>query len=168
MKDWKQLEELINAGLRRYEEMFNQINDKLEVLFSITITSHKVEIQGVNRWVAYLRLERNLRPKGATDAEWETMLIYNQAYKFENTQERLDPETPWKYDLYEDMLYRLLAGGLEYSEMMRRMQTAAKANAGRPLADATGAKSDIIVTDRMPAPLSEEDQKYQQYIKQQR
>lgn len=167
MKDWKQLEELINVALRRYEEMYNQTNDVMEVLFSITITNHKAQVQGVNKWVAYLRLERNLRPKGATEAEWETMLIYNQAYKFENTQERLDPDTPWKYDLYEDMFNRLVAGGLEYGEIMKRMQIAAKANAGKPLADVVGAnQSDILITSQMPAPLTEDELKYQHYIKQ--
>lgn len=164
MKDWKQLEEIINSCLRRYEETFHQVNEEYELSFSLTVTTHKVDKEGQSYWVGYMRLERHVKPTGAPESETETVLIYNQAYKFKNTAERVDPAVPWKFDLYQDLLYRMVCSGLEYAELLKRMQTVTRAG-GSSIAEATGAKqSDIVVTNQMPAPLTPEELKYKEWV----
>lgn len=158
MKDWKTLENVLDAALRRYEEMFNQVNKDYEVLFLTTITNQKVEVDGMSKWVAYMRLERQIKPKGGTDAEAERLLIYNQAYKFQSTQERLNPESPWKFDLYEDALNRLIAGGLEYGEVLKRLKRISET------APEVAQSHGIEITKEMPKPLTPDEEKYKQWV----
>lgn len=172
MKDWKALEQLLSDVIERYKGMYESMHTDTTLDFHVTLTQHQVEIAAVKKWVAYLRIERVLAVKGAVEgsADPEKLLIYNQAYRFENVKERLDPATPWKYDLYEDAVYRLMVGGLEYSELLRRAQMIKKTNDGQPLAEATGAekKLDLVITDQMPPKLSPEDEQYKAWIKNQK
>lgn len=164
MKDYKVLEDLINTHIRAYEDGFNSVNQDWEIQFRLTITPHKITVGKVSKDVEYLRLERAIRPKKGTDEDWESLLIYNQAYKFLELKERLNPAKPWMYMLYQDLLGRLIAGGLEYSELLRRAKDAQKST--EKLSDiVTPDKPEIIVTDQMPEPMTEDDRKYQQYIK---
>jgi hypothetical protein len=166
MTDYKMLEELVSSLIKIYEEGFNKFNSEFEVRFNMTITNHRVEVEGMSRWVAYLRLEKMVRPKGGTDEEWEHLLIYNQAYKFKNAGERANPETPWKKDLYMDLLTRLVAGGLEYSELLKRMQAMTKNSQGKPIAEiVTPKEPDLIITDQMPEPLTDKEKEYLDWIK---
>ncbi len=112
MKDWTVIEDLVRSTIKGYEEGFASINPDYEVRFLLTTTFHKVEKMGKNVDVAYLRLERKIKPTNAPDEEAETLLIHNDAYEFKNVKERLNKDTPWKYDLYYTMLRRLIAGGL--------------------------------------------------------
>lgn len=165
MKDWNTLAAIINEQLTYYKERFNEVNPTDEIDFTLTFTNHKVDVGQVKKDVAYCRLEKRTRPKGGTDQEWESMLVYNQAYKFDNIQERLDPKTPWKYDIYEDMLGRLIAGGLEYAELLKRTQALSKANAGKPLSNIVAPEEpNIIITDQMPAPLTDDEKKYKEWV----
>lgn len=163
--NWEELEELIRTVINSYEEGYNTVNKEQEIKFSLSLTNHNVEVEGLKKWVAYLRLERMIRPKGGSDSEWEHMLVYNQAYKFKDAGERANPEAPWKHPLYMDLLARLIAGGLEYSELLKRMQNLSKQNAGKPLANiVTNNEPDLIITDQMPKPLTEDEQKYKLWV----
>lgn len=164
MKDYRPIEELVTTHIKAYEDGFNSINQEYELKFNLTLSHHKIELKGMKKDVAYLRLERQLRPKAKEDeeqAEWESMLIYNQAYKFESVAERLDPKTSWKYPLYMDCMGKLIAGGLEYSELLRHAQIAKKNT--KHLSDLIVPEDkEIIITDQMPAPLSQEDLAYKE------
>lgn len=166
MRDYKQLEQLIKSCLDRYKEGFNEVNTEFEIDFQTTCTTHAVEVQGVNAWVAYLRLSKMTKPKGGTDDEIEELLIYNNAYKFKNIGERTDPNAPWKYVLYLDLAERLMQGGIEYAELLRRAQQFSKGNAGKPISNIVQPeKPEIIVTDQMPAPLSTDEKQYLEWVK---
>lgn len=166
MKDYKTLEALVSSLIKTYEEGFNSFNDEYEIRFNLTMTQHRVDVGGINKWVEYLRLEKMTRPKGGTDNDWEHMLVYNQAYKFHDTKERLNPDTPWKYDLYMDLLSRLISAGLEYSELLKRMQTMTKNQQGKPISNiVTPTEPDLIITDKMPEPLTPEEEKYKEWVK---
>ncbi len=165
MNDYKLLEELISSHIKSYEDGFNTINDKNEVRFNLTLTNHKVEVEGKKHDVAYLRLERMIRPKGGTDDEWESLLLYSQAYKFLNMQERVNPEAPWKFELYSDLLGRLISGGLEYGEVLKKLQQIAKNNQGKPISNIiTPDEPSIIITNKMPEPLTPQEQEYKQWV----
>lgn len=169
MKDYKVLEALIKDCLEHYKEGFAHTNPELEIDFQTTCTTHNVDVQGMNRWVAYLRLERAIRPKGGSDDEWENILIYNNAYKFQNVGERTDPRTLWKYDLYLDLVTRLMLGGIEYGELLRRMKMMAKGNEGKAISEiVTPEEPKIIITDQMPKPLTDEEKQYQEWVKKNR
>lgn len=164
MKDYKVLEEVINTHIRAYEDGFNSVNEEWEVQFRLTITPHKITVGKVSKDVEYLRLEKAIRPKNSKDDDWESLLIYNQAYKFIEMKERLNPAKPWMYVLYQDLLGRLIAGGLEYSELVRRAKEVQKNT--EKLSDlVVPEEKKIIVTDQMPEPMTEDDIKYQNYIK---
>jgi hypothetical protein len=169
MRDYKVLEDLISSGLERYKIGFNTMNPDYEADFFSTLTEHQVEHEGVKKWVAYLRVEKAIRPKGGTDEEWEHLLIYNQAYKFKNIGERTDANAPWKFDLFLDCLQRLIAGGVEYAELIKRMQTMSKGKEGQPISQIVQPEEPkIIVTDKMPAPLSNDDKAYLEWVKKQK
>lgn len=163
MKDWKLIEDLVRSTIKAYEEGFSGINPDYEVKFLLTTTFHKVEKMGKNVDVAYLRLERKIKPTGASDEEAETLLIHNDAYEFKSIKERLNEETPWKYDLYSTMLRRLVAGGLEYAELMRRMHLMSEEEKKKTV-EPLDQKPDIIITDKMPDPLTEEELKYKKWV----
>ncbi len=166
MKDYKILEDLVSCHIKAYEDGFNTVNTEQEIRFNLTQTNHKVDVQGVQKWAAYLRLERMIKPKDGKDEEWEHLLIYSQAYKFKDTQERLNPEAPWKYLLYMDLIGRLIAGGLEYGELLKRMQNLTKNNVGKPISDLVEIdKPNIIVTSEMPKPLNQTEQEYLEWVK---
>lgn len=167
MRHYETLEKLISSAIEAYKTGFNTHNPEYEVDFFTTLTNHHVEVQNVKAWVAYLRMERAIRPKGGTDDDWERLLIYNQAYKFKDIRERTEPNAPWKYDLYYDLLQRLIHGGIEYAELLKRMQMTVQANKDKPLAEAliTPQEPKIIVTDKMPAPLSDDEKSYQEWVK---
>lgn len=165
MKDHALLEELVSSHIKAYEEGYNEVNKDWEIRFNLTCTSHHVELKEVKKWVAYLRLERMIKPKGGKDDEWEHMLIYNQAYKFKDAGERANPEAPWKAALYSDLIGRLIAGGLEYGELLKRVQNFTKENAGKPISEVAPKQSEIIVTDEMPKPLTDQDKAYLEWVK---
>lgn len=169
MKDYKVLEDLLNTHMRAYENGFNTVNTDWEIKFTLTITPHKVNVGQVTRDVEYLRLERSVRPKSkdSTNTDWESILIYNQAYKFKDISERIDASKPWMYVLYQDLIGRLISGGLEYSELIKRAKDAQK-NTKAISELITPTKPDIIVTDQMPEPLTEDEKKYREYINKQK
>jgi hypothetical protein len=166
MRDYKVLEELIASALEHYKQIFNALNENYEVDFNATLTNHQVEVQHVKHWVAYLRLEKAVRPKGGSDDDWENTLVYNQAYKFRDVGEQTDPNAPWKFDLYLDMFFRLVGAGVEYGELLKRMQAMYKGKEGKPLSEITTPdEPKIIVTDQMPKPLSDDEKAYAEWVK---
>lgn len=166
MKNYKELEELIRSSVKVYQERFNTINTEHEVEFSLTLTNHKIKVGKVSKWAAYLRLERKTKPRGGSDEEWESLLIYNQAYKFNTVKERLNEKAPWKVELYLDLLVKLVAGGLEYGELLKRLQTMTKDTKGNPISEVVMPKEPkIMVTDKMPEPLTQTEKEYVEWIK---
>jgi hypothetical protein len=165
MRDYKQLEQIIKDCLDSYQDGFNRTNPDYEVTFYTTLTNHHIEKDQVKAWVAYLRLEKATKPKEG-EGEEERLLIYNQAYKFRDISERTDPNAPWKYDLYFDLLRRLAHGGLEYAELLKRMKMMSEGKMGQPISNiVTPNEPTIIVTDQMPAPLSDSDKEYLEWVK---
>lgn len=158
------VEELLRSVIKGYQESFNKHNPKHEVNFSITITNHKITTPEGNKDVAYLRLDRGIRPKGTQD-NYDIMLVHQEVYFFRNMQERLNPDKPWVEQLFLNCLARLLAGGLEYAELLRRMkQPKVAPQTEEQVQEERLAKLGLVQAKSLPAPLSAEDQAYKEWL----
>lgn len=162
-------ETLLRTMIESYKDGYNQVNPKHEIDYFLTITHHKIDTPEGKKDVAYLRLERAIRSKvqevkdpkleGVEIPEWQTQLVHQEMHAFRNIQERLNPNAPWKEYLYLACMYRLTAAGLEYGELLQRMK---KTNMETLREES---KSNIVVTDKMPAPLNPAETQYLKEIK---
>src|SRR5690606_810157 len=148
----------------------NEQNEKWETEYHATLTYHKVPAHKApvptdkeHIDVAYLRLTRHTRPRitppNTPQHEWEETLIFHEYYIFKDIKERTDPKAKWKFDLYLGMMFKLVAAGLEYAELLRRL----KAQHTRESTQVN--ESNIVVTDQMPEPLTKEDMEYKDWLK---
>lgn len=173
------VESLIRNVITGYQDAWNKNNEKNEIKFSMTISNHKVTTPDGNKDVAYLRLDRSIREKGPakiieqegkppiTDEGWETKLLHQEVYFFKNMQERLNPQAPWKDNLYLSALARLVSAGLEYAELLQRLKPAREAM--KEQKDQTEERlNNIGLTGakELPKPLTPEEQKYADWVKQ--
>jgi len=176
------LEQLLRSLILAYQDAFNKNNEKNDIKFSLTITTHKVATPDGNKDCAYLRLDRSIREKGFVpklpetnedgmvgelpDDGWSTRLLHQEAYFFKSMKERVNPEAPWKEQLYLNCIARLTGAGLEYAELLQRLK---QVEEGKKKVDLTVEErlNDLGLVDAksMPAPLSEEDKKYVEHIK---
>lgn len=158
------IENLLRANLKGYQDAWTKNNNKHELEFSLSITNHKIATKDGNKNVAYLRLDRSIRPKGS-DEEWETMLMHQEVYFFKSTKERLNPKKPWVEQLYINTLAKLITAGLEYAELLRRMK--------RPEAPQKTEEEEtterlnklgLVDAKSMPATLTKEDEAYKTWL----
>lgn len=168
------LEDLLQSLIEGYEEAANSQSDKWEVRYNLTITYHKVPVAAmndsellldsakINYDVAYLRFSKSIRPKGGTDADWEEHLIDHHQHQFKDLRERLKEDQDWKFELYMRLLFRLTSAGLEYSELLRRLKQT-KDMKVHP-AEQVETKPDIIITDQMPKPLTDDEKQYKDWV----
>ena len=166
-------EQIVKAIILAYSQQFNKVNDKNEISYTITITTHKVPTPDGNKDVAYLRLQRGIRPKAALDEEaqsWETRLIHQEVYVFKNIQERINPEARWKEQLFINLLTRLTGAGLEYAELLQKLKQVeeAKKTAGVSETEERLTKIGLVPATEMPKPLTEDELKYKEWIKNER
>ncbi len=167
------IEKLLRALIINYEEGYNRANEKNEITFQLTITNHKMSTEEGNKDIAYLRLDRGIRPK--IDAEgkpwpddkegWSVMLVHQDMYYFKNMKERVNPKAPWKDQLYMQAISKIFGGGLEYAEFLRRAkqiednQKKVEKTAEERLHD-----MGLVSADEMPKPLTEDEVKYKEWL----
>ena len=117
-------EGLLISILRGYEDAFNKTNDKYNIKFTLTITNHKQATPDGNKDLAYLRIERGVKEKEDKEGEWPMTMVVRDMYIFKDLQERLNSKAPWKEQLYVNVIAKLVAGGVEYAELLKRTQAA--------------------------------------------
>lgn len=154
------VESLIRAVVLGYEQAFNRNNEKNEVKFTLTITTHKVATPEGNKDIAYLRIDRGIRPKDS-DEQYDWILVHQEMYPFKDIKERVSKTSKWKQQLFLNALARLTSAGLEYAELLRRLKNIPKQPEAVP-------ESNLVITKTMPAPLSAEDEKYKDWLKSER
>jgi hypothetical protein len=179
------VEEMLKGMIKSYELGFNKNNDKNEIKFTMTITNHKVATPNGNKAVAYLRLDRSIREKGAPklieqengqppiiDEGWDTKLVHQEVYFFKGIKEQVDPRTLWKEQLYMNCITRLFGAGLEYAELLHRMKPAkesmnqeAKPKTEEQQTEERLAKIGLTASIEMPKPLTPEEEKYKEWVK---
>lgn len=148
------IEDLLRGIVLAYQDAFNKNNEDNEIEYHLTITTHKVPRPEGNRDVGYLRLERGIRKKDS-DEEWDMMVVHQGMHVFKNIQEQANPKSEWRKQLYLDCLVRICGGGLEYAEFLK---SAKSVKMDQP-------KNDLIITDTMPKPMSEDELKYKEWVK---
>lgn len=172
-------ENLLRGLVKSYQEAFNRHNDKNEIHFQLTITNHKIATKDGNKDVAYLRLDRGIRPKdfkstlgpnGEADPSdgWSTQLLHQEIHFFRDMKERLNPKTPWKENLFMNAIGRLVGAGLEYAELLQRMK---QVEEGKKVA---GIKEDetesrlkdigLVKSTELPKPLSPDEVQYKEWL----
>lgn len=162
-------ENLLRALIISYEQNYNKANEKQEINYELTVTTHKVATPDGNKDVAYLRLVRGIRPKGGSDEEWSTMLVHQEHYVFKNIKEQLSPR--WREQLYMNCLARVFAGGLEYAELLRKMKMIED---GKKAAGVTNEEEQrlnnigLVSANQMPAPLTKADEEYKAWLAKER
>jgi hypothetical protein len=171
--DTSLVEELIREVLDAHAEAWTDQNDKYEMEYTMTMTfqkipyenlkEHGIDIDKANVDVAYLRLHRHIRPKGADEKETDTMLIYHQFHTFRNLQERVDEKAPWKLNLLIDLMAKLMTAGVEYSELMWRMKNQYRMEKAAVQEEKEN-KLDLVITNEMPQELPG-DAEYKQWAK---
>ncbi len=165
-------EQLLKDIISSYEAAFNRNNDKHEVKYNVTLTTHKVQTKAGKKDVAYLRVEKAIRskvkeiedpniPKELKLPEWQHSLVHTEAYPFHSLQERLNPKARWKDFLFQSCIARLVAAGLEYAELLQRMK---KTNMEELQKEQERPKTGIEVVQQMPAALSPAEQQYKEHI----
>lgn len=172
--DEKSLPENILRGLiLSYQDGWNKNNNKHEIKYYLTQTFHKVETKEGNKEVAYLRLERAIREKETTPVEvneqgqsgfeppqWTTQLVCTEMYPMQDVRMKLNPDASWRQQIYWNMIARLMQGGLEYAELLQRLQ---KAKMDEQLPDQPK-KLDLEITNQLPAAPTEGDKDYKQWV----
>jgi hypothetical protein len=173
-------EKFLRSLIKGYEDAYNQHNDKNEVKFELTITTHKIPTPDGNKDAAYLRLTRGLRekPKALTSHDttdeninegWNLLLVHQEVYWFTSIHERVNPNSKWKDKLYINTIARLCAGGLEYAELLKKMQMIEE---GKRKAGITEEQrlNDIglVPATEMPKPLSKADEDYKEWLAKER
>jgi hypothetical protein len=179
------VESLLRNVVKGYETAFNKQNDKNEIKFTCTITNHKVQTADGNKACAYLRLDRSVKPKGPgkiiqeegkpdiIDEGWETKLLHQEVYFFKGIKEQINPKAPWKDQLYLNCLARLISAGLEYAELLQRLQ---RIKAGEETVEPARPRTEqeqteerlnsigLTTSTEMPKPLSEDEAKYKMWV----
>lgn len=151
-------EKLYNQMIKAYEIAWNQANPNYEIRFATTVTKHRIQTPDGRKTAAYLRLTRYISQPGKKWEVWDKednpMLVHHEAYFFKNSEDKL--RSDYRPQLFLNATARLVAGGLEYAELLKRMK------------QIEDAKAKLEVTDQMPAPLTPQDEKYKEWLKQER
>lgn len=174
---------LLSNVIKAYQEAYNKNSDRFEVDFITTMTNHKIQTPDGNKAVAYLRLERRVREKGPSkvieqegkppiiDEGWETKIIHQEVYFFKSLKEQVNPEAPWKNQLYMNCLARLISAGLEYAELLQRLKPTMEhmKNEAKPKEEQTTEERlgniGLTANTSMPTPLTKEEQDYKNWVK---
>ena len=177
-------ESLLRGMVKAYEAAYNKNNQKNEIKFTLTVTNHKVATEDGNKNVAYLRLDRSIREKGEPklieqegkppiiDEGWETKLVHQEVYFFKNLKEQLNPHSKWKEQLYMNVITRVFGAGLEYAELLNRLNPAKKKlqEEARPKTEEEQTqermdKLGLVSSGEMPKPLTKDEQEYKEWVK---
>lgn len=159
-------EQFLKEVLQAYQENWNEHNQTHEIEYFTTVTNHRVPApDGTNKYVAYLRIERAIREKNDTREDaWEPALVHQEIHFFKNMQERLNFKAPWVEEMCIKSIIRLMTAGLEYAEALQAYQKAKK-KGEENLPEKEEKKLDLVITDQMPAPFTEKDKEYQEWVK---
>lgn len=157
-------EAFLRQMIKNYENAWNHFNKEHEVKFKLSISTHNLPTPEGNKDFAYLRLDKFTKTKGVEE-EPTIMLIHQEVYKFSNIKERVNPTQMWKQTLFLNCTARLIAAGLEYAELLKRVEQT-KQNEQRPVMDQD--PKEIVMEKMMPQPLSPQDEKYKEWLKNER
>lgn len=175
-------ESLLRGLVLSYQEAYNKHNDKNEIHFQLTITNHKVATKDGNKDVAYLRLDRGIRPKdfkpepiiegkSEVDEGWAIKTIHQEIHFFRDVKERLNPKAPWKENLYMNAIGRLVGAGLEYAELLQKMKQVEEGKEKAGIKDDTEnrlEKIGLVKSAEMPKPLTPDEIAYKEHIMKER
>lgn len=173
---------MLKSIIKAYEEAWNRNNEKSEIRFTLTITTHKISTPEGNKDCAYLRLDRAIREKGYKEQEiekdgqkviddgWTSRLLHQEVHFFRNMQERVDPRAVWKDQLYVNCFARLMGAGLEYAELLQRLKQVELAKKTAGITDEEKRLNDLglVKADSMPAELNEKDKEYKEWLAKER
>lgn len=115
-------EQILRSTLQGYEDAFNKHSTVLQIHYQLTISVHKIATAEGNKDAAYLRIDRLSRDK-TKEGDMIPSLVHQEIYFFRNLQERLNKDAPWKEQLYVNAVGKLVAGGLEYAEFLRKAKS---------------------------------------------
>lgn len=170
--DTSTIKDILTSIINGYQGAYNRFNPKNEIKFILTITNHKVTTPDGNKDCAYLRLDRSIRERiegQKEDEGWETRLLHNEAYFFRDKKEQLNSQAPWKEQLYMNALARLVSSGLEYAELLQKLkQVEANRKQQEQTVEGRLNKLGLVEAKEVPSPLSDQDQKYANWIKEEK
>lgn len=163
-------EKFLRQLILNYQNQWNHFNDQHEIKYELTVTTHKIPTPDGNKSAAYLRLTRGVRAKVEASSEelkpnWEELLVHQEIKIFKDLKEQLNPK--WREVLYLNTIARLIAGGMEYAELLRKMQVL-QANKVEPTEEERLNKLGLVSTSQMPAQDSEADKKYKEWLAEER
>jgi hypothetical protein len=118
-EEGSEMEQLLTSLVKGYEEAANRFaQGAKDIKYELTVTIHKVPRPEGNKDIAYLRLVKHAKDKEGNKAE--PSLILQQMHVFSTLKERLNPDSPWRDNLYLNALAYLVGGGLEYADFLRK------------------------------------------------
>lgn len=165
-------EQLARAIIMSYQDGYNKNNDKHEIEYSLTITTHKVAMPDGNKDVAYLRLDKASRERTLNKEEekpaWIPKIVHQELYTFKNLKERVNPNSRWKEQLYMNLITRLVSAGLEYAELLQRLKQVEEGKAKLGIKDQTEERLNdigLVKADQLPKPLTEDEKQYAEWVK---
>lgn len=173
-------EELLRAIVLSYQQAYNKNNPKNDIKFTVTVTQHKINTQDGNKHCAYLRLDRSIREKNFKEQEvekdgvkvlddgWEGKLLHQEVYFFRDIKERLNPESPWKQQLFVNCIARLMGAGLEYAELLQRIKPAQETAKQATTVEERLNDIGLVSADSIPTPLDKVDLEYKEWLAQER
>jgi hypothetical protein len=151
------VEALLKGAIQAYQQAWNQHNNDKQIRYQMTLTRHKVPTEDGNKSVAYLRLERVIITPSKLEGEEPvevSSLVHQEIHVFSSKQQELNPDSRWEEELYLRCLTRILGAGLEYAELLQKLK-------GQKPQGSEG----IVKTATMPAPLTDDEKKYQEWVK---
>jgi len=155
-------EKFLRQLILNYQEQWNKHNDKYEILYELTVTTHKIPTPDGNKNAAYLRLNRGIREKGQEEYEW--IIVHQEVKIFKDLREQMNPK--WTEVLYLNTIARLIAGGMEYAELLRKMQMIQQNQ--QPTEEERLNKLGLVGAKEMPKPLTKDEQEYKEWIPKER
>jgi hypothetical protein len=158
-----EIESLLRQVVLSYQEAWNRHNQTHECEYHLTVTTHKVATPEGNKDVGYLRLDRFVRLKdNESEDAWSMLKVHEEMYAFKSIQEQANPAAPWREELYLKCLFRMASAGLEYAELINKTK---RIKEGLDQVPKQESKLDLVVTDKMPTPLNEDEQGYKKWVK---
>ena len=158
IQDISTVEKILGGLLASYQNGYNKHNPDSTLEYWVTVTMHKVPRPEGNKDVAYLRIVRALKDN-KEGAEWDERLVHQEMHIFKSIQEQANPKAPWREQLYLNSIARLVHAGLEYGEILTAMKQAEEEKQKKLK------ESNLIITDQLPKPLTPDEEKYKEWIK---
>lgn len=162
------MEGLLTSIIRAYQDHHNNIDQKFEHKYLLTITHQKLPTVEGNKNIAYLRLSKSSKDRAYIKLpddptpEWTDQLIHQELHIFKNMRDQINPKAPWKEQLFTNALVRLVGGGVEYGVLLQKMK---KANIPEMRKQDEMTKSGLVITQELPKALTPDEEDYKDWVK---